>query len=324
MKRLYLPFTALLAAAALAFSVTASATPPSNVGQDEFFVVCQTSHAAPVDPILYPGNTMMSHLHQFFGNRGTNENSTPTTLRAAGTTSTCRTQDDRSAYWVPHAYLDGQLLPATHVSAYYTNWPKPSTGDSPKVTAFPFDTQMIAGNSKATAPLPTWQVRWSCGNANGVTAPAAATPYNCNPGTPSSKGDFSAAKGFDGLVASVFFPACRQDAATVVTTQGTTPTVKYYDQVSGLCPTGYTVKLVRLSVRIHYGVFDVVDNATGAIRLTLAGMVMNPDGTMTYVTDRPYYTIHADFMSGWNQTRLTNLVATCLNAAGHQSCSSIS
>lgn len=291
---------------------TASARPPSNVGQDEFFVVCQPTHSAAVDPILYPGVAVMSHQHQFFGNSSTNENSTGESLRAAGP-SACRETDDRSGYWIPQPYLNGEPLTPDHVSVYYSNWP----GTSPAVAPLKADTQLIAGKSTATAPLPTWQVRWSCGNVPGRTAPASTVPYNCDNGP---KGDFGPDKGFDGLVGSVFFPAC-WNGNPVMRTQGASPSLVYYSARTGACPTTHPKKVVRLSVRVHFGVFNVVSG--GTVNLTFAGMDMNADGSMTMRSDRPYYTFHADFMNGWIQTRLVSLVKTCLNAAGDQHCSSV-
>lgn len=295
-----------LCAAVLLFVPSALATPPSNVGQDEFFVVCQFAKNGTFDPIVFPGQNPAGHEHSFFGSTSIDQNSTGASL-AATAGSTCRETDDRSGYWAPRPALDGVPFNPLHVSAYYVNWPKPSTGDSPAVTAFPAGTTMIAGNKNATVAEPTWKVRYSCGNANGVTSPASNIPYDCNPGQPTSKGDFSAAKGFDGEIVSVFFPAC-WNGQTPVTNQGTSPSVVYYDAGTGLCPTGFGIKLVRLSERIHLGVFDVRD-AAGGVRLSFSS--------------GSYLTIHTDFMNGWIQTRLNSLVSTCLNAAGHQSCSSV-
>ncbi len=292
-----------LATLAALMVVPASATPPSNVGQDEFFVVCQFGQNGTFDPIVFPGVNPAGHEHTFFGSTTINESSTGASL-AATPGSTCRETDDRSGYWMPRPSLDGVPFDPLHVSAYYVNWP----GTSPSVTAFPAGTQMIAGDKNATVALPTWKVRYSCGNANGVTSPASNIPYDCNPGQPTSKGDFSAARGFDGAIVSVFFPAC-WSGQNPVTTEGATPTVKYYDAASGLCPTGYGIKLVRLSERIHLGVFDVRD-AAGGVRLSFSS--------------GDYKTIHVDFMNGWIQSRLNTLVANCLNAAGSQSCSSVS
>lgn len=164
---------------------------------------------------------------------------------------------------------------------------------------------MIAGDKNATSPLPVWKVRYSCGNDHGVTSPASNIPYDCDPGQPTSKGNFSAANGFDGTVVSIFFPAC-WNGVIPATTQGAAPSVVYY--VGPSCPSTHPKKLVRLSERIHLGVFDTRDD-TGGVRLSYSS--------------GSYMTVHVDFMNGWAPGVLAGLVQTCLNAAGDQHCSEL-
>src|SRR5690349_9233817 len=52
----------------------------------QFVVKCGFSHVASNDPIVHPGMTGMSHSHDFFGNRGTNADSTPASLLGGATT----------------------------------------------------------------------------------------------------------------------------------------------------------------------------------------------------------------------------------------------
>lgn len=62
----------------------------------EFRANCRSSHRAGNDPIVFPGQTGASHIHEFFGNRTTNANSTVETLRAGATT--CDPLADKAAY----------------------------------------------------------------------------------------------------------------------------------------------------------------------------------------------------------------------------------
>src|SRR5918993_1260869 len=64
-----------------------------------FVVSCGFSHQKQVDPIADYGKNPSFHLHDFFGNTTTNENSTYDTLRAGGTT--CDDPKDKAAYWIP-------------------------------------------------------------------------------------------------------------------------------------------------------------------------------------------------------------------------------
>ena len=68
------------------------------------------------------------------------------------------------------------------------------------------------------------------------------------------------------------------------------------------CPADHPVKVVRLSLHIHY---RGLTNAQGY------QFAANPDGT------RPGP--HADFFNGWDQTALEHLVDICANAGtGHR------
>jgi predicted xylan-binding protein with Ca-dependent carbohydrate-binding module/uncharacterized protein DUF1996 len=74
---------------------------PSSDGTGDFRTRCTPSHFAFDDPIVYPGQSGQSHMHVFFGNTGSNANSTSESLRTTGN-STCRGGTiNRSSYWVP-------------------------------------------------------------------------------------------------------------------------------------------------------------------------------------------------------------------------------
>src|SRR5438046_1298283 len=80
---------------------------PDPVGAFRF--TCNAGQLAKDDPIVYPGQPGKSHLHQFFGNTGTNANSNYNSLRTTGGSTCTRSATEspqRSAYWMP-AMLDG-------------------------------------------------------------------------------------------------------------------------------------------------------------------------------------------------------------------------
>ena len=88
---------------------TVESVPGSLDPAGAFRFTCLAGPLAKDDPIVYPGQPGKSHLHQFFGNTGTNASSTYQSLRTTGG-STCTRSDaaspQRSAYWMP-AMLDG-------------------------------------------------------------------------------------------------------------------------------------------------------------------------------------------------------------------------
>jgi hypothetical protein len=75
------------------------------LGASEFRASCLTSHRAGDDPIVFPNQPNVSHIHEFFGNHSTNASSTLQSLRQ-GTTN-CTPNVDLSAYWVPTLYQNG-------------------------------------------------------------------------------------------------------------------------------------------------------------------------------------------------------------------------
>ena len=97
----------------LCIIVAGTAVNPQVVKADAkpgWIVSCTYSHSLNDDPIVFPGQVGVSHLHDFTGARTTNAFSTFTSLRAGGTT--CAMPGDKSAYWVPALYEDGvRILP---------------------------------------------------------------------------------------------------------------------------------------------------------------------------------------------------------------------
>jgi hypothetical protein len=87
-----------------------------------FRMFCTAGQIVSDDPLVYPGQPGVSHLHQFFGNTGTNASSTYQSLRTSGGT-TCgqsSTPFNRSAYWFP-AMLDGvgNVVKPDYIKLYY-------------------------------------------------------------------------------------------------------------------------------------------------------------------------------------------------------------
>src|SRR5438270_3200071 len=105
----------------LVLLVTAAQTAAQAVSTDlahgSFSVVCFYSHSAHDDPIVFPGSSGVSHMHNFYGSRTANAYSTDASMRASATK--CRLQDDTAGYWAPAGYLSGVRLPGTRVKAHY-------------------------------------------------------------------------------------------------------------------------------------------------------------------------------------------------------------
>ena len=160
----------LLAGALLLITAVPQAAP---VRVAEFVADCPASHRAPDDPIFYPGQPGNSHLHEFFGNRTTDANSTPRSLRKGGTT--CRPRGDRSAYWVP-VLFDGQGKPIDVLEGtfYYVS----SHEKRRKLKLWPRGLRVVAGYDYGP---PGGAARWSC---RGSGIPSDRAIPRCPEGNP--------------------------------------------------------------------------------------------------------------------------------------------
>ena len=127
--------TSLLGAAAIADNFDATTwlepgearSPITDGSPGAFRFTCLAGQISRDDPIVYPGQPGKSHLHQFFGNTGTNASSDYQSLRTTGGSTCTRStgsSPQRSAYWMP-AMLDGagNVVKPDFVNTYYKQLP---------------------------------------------------------------------------------------------------------------------------------------------------------------------------------------------------------
>ena len=220
---------------------------PSGPDQPGIFTDrCAYSHEAADDPILAPNDPGAAMHHNFFGNTKTSASSTAASL--VGTSTTCTTSADASAYWTPVMYQNGHPLTPGTALIY---WRRPAK-DSAAVQTFPAGLQLIAGNETATAPQPLDIVAWTCTGAQ--PGRRTTTPHDCAAGT--------------NIRVTVTFPSC-WDGHTLA---GRGQTNVVYRTATG-CPASHPVQIPQV-------VFHVSWPTSSAAGLTLS---MTP--TMTGSTD---------------------------------------
>jgi hypothetical protein len=137
---------------------TASATP-------RFHVECPFHHFKADDPIVYPRQPDVSHMHTFFGNKSTDAFSTYRSLRRAHTN--CGKRGDKGAYWIPAVIKNGHRVKPTDGDFYYRARTEPLGA----IRAFPKGLKIIAGDSHATRPQDTRVIGWSCFRSAGTERP---------------------------------------------------------------------------------------------------------------------------------------------------------
>jgi hypothetical protein len=242
-----------------------------------FVSVCEFSHESRNDPIALPRMHGKSHLHHFFGNRSTNARSTARKLRRRPAT-TC-TAGDRSAYWVPALMIDEKVIQPRVMRAYYVSNEK----DPRTIQAPPKGLKAIAGNGSALMPQSPRISAWTC--STGLPGPIFYTEY------PFCQGGMY-------LILSVHFPDC-WDGVNLDSPDHQShlaySTPGHFGLGYSTCPATHPVPIPSLQTRVLYP----TSGARSGIELSSGGVNSG----------------HADFINGWPQKALEDLVANCIRKA---------
>lgn len=249
---------------------------PSNAADSGWIVSCQYSHTNKDDPIVFPNQPGLSHSHDYVGSKTTDANSTPQTMLEGATS--CLVPGDKSGYWIPTAYKNGQVIhpQGTNKNAlfYYRRKGAP-TGVI--VQPFPLGLKMIVGNAHAQSaaenPDLGTHIIFKCGPGSGTDLPAP--PSQC-PNTPI-------------LSVSLQFPNC-WDGQHLDSADHKSH-MSY--PVNNKCPATHPVVLPRIESFWRYNV--------GTAPFTFS------------FDSGPYYTVHQDFFDAWVASDLQKLVDKCLN-----------
>lgn len=141
-------------------------------GDVRFKTTCNYSHTAPDDPIVLPDQPGASHLHDFFGNKGTDASTTTYKILTNVADTTCNNSRDFAAYWYPEVTSDGVKVIPSRMTAYYRLGRK-----HPNIQPYPPGLKMIAGWSHHDGPSP--HAGWQCGELPG-NDPLPAIPVCTN------------------------------------------------------------------------------------------------------------------------------------------------
>jgi hypothetical protein len=235
LRRVAFPLS-LVAATAVAGLAAAGLSAAPSVGAEQlqrspnfpngpyYAIGCSFSHRNNDDPVVFPGQPGRSHSHTYIGNRSVTAATTPAAL--VGGRSTCESEFDASAYWMPTLFVgQDDITPLTSI-VYYVNRSRE------RIVAPPKGLMMIAGNADAKRRQPKGIASWSCG------AVGAAPRYHTIP-----------ACGEDQMLQlQATFPNCwdgrRLDSADHK------QHMKYAS--AGLCPASHPVALPQLILIVLY------------------------------------------------------------------------
>jgi hypothetical protein len=275
---------------------------PDVVGAFRF--ICNASHLAYDDPIVYPGQPGKAHLHQFFGNTAANANSTYSSLRQSGESS-CTNKLNRSAYWTP-AMLDGKggVVVPDYVAVYYKRFPVGS----------PYCTQM----GTACVPLPRG-LRYVFGfnMLNPSQVPTGAAYFDCD-GATATPGNYP-----DIVTAAANCPAGNRLGAVIqapncwdgknLDSADHRSHIAYASTGSWgyfRCPTTHPYVIPSFRMAVWYTVDDNLDRS-GTWSDSASSWHLSSD-EMNGMMMRPGSTLHADWFGAWDDSVMANWTGNCV------------
>ena len=125
-----------------------------------FGVRCLYDHTIDDDPIRFPGAPGASHLHDFFG--AANVNAFTTSEDLENGPSLCDSSGDKSSYWTPALYADGEIVQPLEAAAYYR---AVSKSDLDSLIAPPNGLKMVSVGAE-----------WTCARVDDPTSEVPSCP----------------------------------------------------------------------------------------------------------------------------------------------------
>lgn len=292
--------------------IKAAPIPPTNNPPyaGAFRIACGFTHMSNDDPIVFPGVPNATHHHTFFGNRGITAYTTPENIRLSGNGSCAGGILNRSGYWIPSLIdmTNGAPIAPTNVVVYYK---AADEFNGPLIKAPPAGLRMIAGNPRplsiadSTADYycqdqrffndaPSYGIIWK-----GKTIKACGGPHQM-------------------LRMLISFPQCWDG--------------KNLDSPDHQSHMSYTCR-DRQNCDIGDGKLGFSPNSCPASHpIAIPSIAINADYNANLVYGREYrlssdnyprtyeggYSLHSDWMNGWDESILARIVKNCIN--GNRDC----
>jgi hypothetical protein len=254
-----------------------------------FRTICTFSHVNNDDSIVFPGKVGAAHNHTYFGNTGSNANSTGASLLTSGNSTCDGGTLNRSSYWVPTLYdASGKIVKPMFNRVYYKSG---YSGLEPDdiVRSLPQGLKILAGNAKATAPSHDQRVFWSC--VQGGTHIVGRTKWipNCPQGT-QLKAEIEFGQCWNGQLDSA-----DHKSHIVRASFGTVE-----------CPSTHPYGLPEITYNIHWYIGTA----------NTVGWRLSSDMYPITSTTPGGYSLHGDFFSAWDKATMDTIIANCIRKAG--------
>jgi hypothetical protein len=264
-----------------------------------FRLSCFPSHMSRDDPIVFPDQSGRTHLHVFFGNTGADAFSSVASVETSGATTCHGGTLNRSAYWTPALLSNtGQPLWPMESSFYYKATALKGVRET--IQPFPPGLRMIAGRATASPSAPQRSGALSIVCDTRPTGGTATTRNDQVSIPPCAKGNE--------MIVQINFPQCwdgvnldSADHASHMAYAATDRTGKTS------CPTTHPVAVPTVIQKVFY----TVTAQTGT-----AGWHFSSDA-YNAAQIQGGYSLHADWINGWDQATLQRWVTNCINEGRH-------
>lgn len=286
---------------------------------------------ARADPIVTPGQPS-THVHHVLGGSGFGLGSTGEDLKKSKC-STAMIKGDNSNYWFPSLYFkDPKSGNLESVELFYSNVYYFFEATNDEIKAFPLGLQMFTGDPTARTPPaagaksnfdaskgPINGIKWTCPRENIKTNPGwpvSSNGYKAGMQDPNNEGEGVGFPDVDcngyasPLRADIHFPSCYNPQAGLTDYKNNMAWPKDNNGKMD-CPEGW--------IHVPHLFFEAYWNTPA-----FAGRWEQGKGQQPFVLangDATGYSLHADFMAGWDETLLQNIIDTCdAGTAGMDHC----
>ncbi|KAM7205083.1 protein of unknown function (DUF1996) domain containing protein [Rhypophila sp. PSN 637] len=285
------------------------------------------------DPIVSPG-TASSHLHTVMGASGFGLNSTGQDL-ANSKCTTAKPKADKSAYWFPTLFFkdpkDGHL---EQVNFFYMNVYYFFEATNDDIKTFPLGLQMFSGNAglrtppsgggrqnldPSKGPVQPAQITCPRGNFNPPSWPANSDGTMAGMGDPNNQGSgvgfpFQDCDGYASpMRMDLHFPSCYNPAAGLTDYKNNMAFPSSAGNGKVDCPKGW-IHVPHLFYEVYWDTHKLLPRYQHLLGKESPFVWANGDTTG--------YSIHGDFISGWDEKALQQIIDSNCDAghAGLHSC----
>jgi Domain of unknown function (DUF1996)/Domain of unknown function (DUF4124) len=264
--------------------------PAAGDGDGQFRIKCDVSHMANDDPIVYPNQPGAAHHHTFFGNTSINYKSDLSNLSIAGNSTCMGGIANRSAYWVPSMIDTSSNTPLKPIFAlwyYKTGYIVPRQ----QITAPPKGLRMITGNMKSTTALLGKSPEFTCFKDGDYSSWSEKNIPSCKKGRI--------------IVEHITFPQC-WDGINLDSPDHKSHMAEADITLStpNKCPSSHPIAIPVISLNIQYEI--TAAEGTSNWRLSSDNYAVNGYNAG--------YSVHADWVNGWDEKVMAGIVKNCLNA----------